>query len=647
MLRDAGWLQVPLWSPPITWTAPSIATLPSWRDAKRVAIDVECRDDDLSALGPGVRRGAYMCGISFAIEDGPAAYLPFAHEGGGNLDPKSVLAYVRDQAAVFTGTIVGANLQYDCDYLWSSRIEFKQAVRHADVQLAEGLLDELQDSYSLDAILKRRGLPGKDETELDAQAAAWGLHAKKELWRLPAGAVGTYATQDVRGPLALLRRQEKDIEEQELGRAWDTECKVMLALLRMTRRGLRVDRDRLESISTWSQQIIADELAKIQHLTGVRCNSPMNARQLEPALKHQGLIPSRNSRVDKKTGNVVDSGPSIDAEFLEAHKGDPVIDAIKRARNFHKLDHTYCDGVRKHLVGDRLHPSYKQMRGGADDEDDDDEGARYGRTASRHPNAQAQPIRNKEYGKKWRAIYVPEPGERWVKCDYSQQEPRTTVHYAELCGLPGARDFAELYRNDPSTDSHSMFAAMSGLPRDQAKQVFLGLCYGMGGGKLATKLDLPTEMKSGKHGTYLGAGPAAQAVLDQFNARVPFVRKLAYLCSDKAKLRGFLLLIDGRRCRFPSDGHGNFDWTYKALNRLIQGSAAVQTKTALVILDENGFDPRLTVHDEFDFSMEIEQRARDAARLMMDALPLNVPSKVDADIGPDYGNLTTLTKVAA
>ncbi len=635
-----------MFSPPITWSAPNMATLPSWRDAKRVAIDVECRDDDLSALGPGVRRGSYMCGISFAIEDGPSAYLPFAHEGGGNLDAKSVITYVRDQAAAFTGTIVGANLPYDLDFLWSSGIEFKRAIRHADVQLSEGLLDELQDSYGLDAILKRRGLPGKNEAELNAQAQAWGVHAKKGLWRLPAGAVGPYAIGDVAGLHALLRRQEKEIEEQDLGRAWDTECKVMLALLRMTRRGLRVNRDRLEAISTWSRSVIAEELERIRTLTGVRCNSPMNAKQLEPALKQRGLIPSRNHRIDKKTGATVDSGPSIDAEFLEAHKGDPIVDAIKRARNFHKLDHTYCDGVRKHLVGDRLHPSYKQMRGGADDEDDDDEGARYGRTASRHPNVQAQPTRNKEYGKKWRAIYIPEDGARWAKCDYSQQEPRTTVHYAELCGLSGAREFADLYRNDPATDSHSMFAAISGLPRDQAKQVFLGLCYGMGGGKLATKLNLPTEMKQGRHGTYLGAGPEAQAVLDQFNERVPFVRKLAYLCSDKAKLKGFLLLIDNRRCRFPNDGHGNFDWTYKALNRLIQGSAAVQTKTALVNLDAAGFEPTLTVHDEFDFSMATEQLARDAARLMMDALPLNVPSKVDADMGPDYGNLQTLPKAA-
>lgn len=642
-MRDAGWLQTPLFAPPITWRAPSMHALPSWAGAARVAIDIECRDDDLSALGPGVRRGGYICGVSFAIEDGPCHYLPIRHEGGGNIDESTVLRYLRDQAADFTGTIIGAGLQYDLDYLWQYGVIFGRATRHACVQIAEGLLDELQDSYGLDDILKRRGLHGKREGELEAHARAWGVHPKRGLWRLPAGAVGAYAEGDVRDLPALLRRQERELDDQGLQAAWDTECKVLLALLRMTRRGIRVHVDRLEEISTWARGIVAEQMAALFAATGVRVKSPANANQLEPALEALGFaVPTTPIKISEKTGKEVGGNASITNEWLTGLK-HPVADLIVKARDFHKLDTSFCNGVRKHLIGDRLHPSFKQMRGGADDEDDDDEGARFGRTASRHPNAQNQPIRNKLYGKRWRSIYIPEDGEFWACGDYSQQEPRTTVHYAELCGLTGASTFADRYRNDPLTDSHTLFAEISGLSRDLAKPVFLGLCYGMGGGKLADTLGLPTEIKHKRDGsTYLGAGPEAQAILDQFNARVPFVRELAYLVSDKAKAKGFILLIDGRRCRFPKHPDGSYDWTFKALNRLVQGSAAIQTKNALIALDSGGFAPRLTVHDEFDFSTGTESRAREAAGIMSAALPLKVPSRVDVKIGTDYGNLRKL-----
>lgn len=644
-----------MFRPATTWTAPTIASLPSWSDAKRVAVDVETRDDDLTALGCGVRRGGKMVGISFAIEDGPSHYLPFGHEDGGNLDRGNVLAYMRDQARDFRGEIAGNGLPYDLEYLWSADIEFAGATSHRDVQIAEPLLDELQHEYNLDAILKRRGLPGKDEDELRRHAEAWGLNAKRDLWRLHSGAVGAYAERDVVGPLELLRRQERELAAQSLLGPFAMESEAMLELLRMTRRGVRVSRERLAGVRVHCERVIADEAGRIEHLTGVRISVDkrtgvhrvMTARELEPALAHRGIaVPRTNPhKITKKTQ------PSVTKELLLAHKRDEVVQAILHARAAHKVLTTYVVGVEEHLIGDRLHPAYKQMHAASENDDDaDDEGARFGRTASRHPNVQASPARHPEFGKMWRAIYIPEEGEDWACFDYSQQEPRTTVHYAELSNLFGAKAFADLYRNDPRTDSHDMFAKMSGLPRKDAKEVFLGLCYGMGGGLLATKLGLPTVERRDRRGELkLYAGPEAQAVLDQFDERVPFVRALSYLCQEKAKARGYLLLIDKRRCRFPTDDFGNFDWTYKALNRLIQGSAAIQTKTALVLLGRAGFKPRLTVHDEFDFSLSrgnLRGTCASIAKIMLEALPLNVPSRVDVETGADYAHLTELELAA-
>lgn len=648
----AGWLQTPLFAPAAAWMPPAVRALPSWRDAKRVAIDIETRDDTLTELGPGVRRGAYICGISFAIEDGPAHYLPIQHEGGGNLDRAHVETYLRDQAAHFEGVIVGANLAYDLDFLWQRSIEFTRATRHADVQICESLLDDLQRIYNLDAILKRRGLEGKAEDDLRRYAEAWGLHPKRDLWRFHSGAVGVYAERDARGPLELLRRQEDDIVSQGVDRAWALEQKVLLALLRMTRRGQRVDLDELGAIKVWARAAWTEALAEIHHRTGIQIRSPMNATEIERALHAIGIaVPHTAKKFDETTQRWSGDKPSVTkawfAEFAMQHPDEPTIKALRVARDFHKLETTYVDGIEKHLVGDLLHATYKSIRTGGDEDEagDEGQGARYGRTASRHPNAQNQPTRHPIIGKRWRRIFIPrKPGAKWGCFDFASQEPRGVTHYAEGENLKGAREFAERYRSDPSMDAHAMFAEISGLPRKSAKEVFLAICYGQGGAATADKLGLPKGPRTRRDGTtFVGAGPEAQLVLDTMNERVPFVRKLAYMVSDRARARGYVVLYDGRRCHFPRDAQGNYEWIHKALNRLIQGLAGIQTKTALVVLDDAGCEPESTVHDEFNESLiDVVRDAVKIRDLMRDALRLRVPAKVDVEIGNNAADLAEL-----
>lgn len=638
--KDAGWLQKPLWSPEITWRAPDVATLPGWRDAKRVCVDVECRDDDLTLLGPGVRRGGYVCGIAFAIEDGPAHYLPVRHQGGGNLDPAHVWAYLRDNAVSFDGEVVFNSAPYDLDYLWENGVSFTCARWHRDVQVAEPLLDELQLTYGLDAIAARRGLPGKDERELREHALAWGVDAKRGLWRLHAGAVGRYAEQDVRLPVQVLRRQERELEEQELGKVYDLESAVTPALVRMTRRGLRVDLDELDRVEAWAAQRLQDYLDQIHHLTGVRVASISNARELYPALKQRGLdVPMpTHAGTGKPT-------PSITKLWL-AQQDDDVARAIVSGREFVKLLTTYVAGYRKHMIDDRIHPSFKQLHSASDDDEEEDEGARFGRCAAKHPNVQAQMKRSKEIQKRWRKVHCAGDGATIFEADYSQQEPRTTVHYAEICRLPGAAQAAQRYRDNPRQDSYDLMVELCGLARDEVKELYLGRCYGMGGGKMAKKLKLPTEWRTNKHDgrTYEAAGPEAQKILDRFDAAVPYVRALAKMCENTAKARGYLLSEDGRRLRFPKDASGNWDWTYKALNRLIQGRAAGQTKTALVALDRAGIPLDLTVHDAFRFCGDDDALAFEMVLIMEQALPLRVPSRVDLSRGTNYGEMKPLVR---
>lgn len=953
MNREPGWLQKPLWSPEIAWKAPDVAKLPSWRDAKRVCVDVETRDDDLYELGPGVRRGGYVCGIGFAIEDGEAHYLPIAHQGGGNLDPALVWQYLRDNAAIFTGEVVFNSAPYDLDYLWENGVTFQKASWIRDVQVAEPLLDENQKTYGLNAICARRGLPGKDEAELNAHAKAWGVDPKRGLWRLHAGCVGRYAERDVRAPLQLLRRQEREIEEQDLRRIYDLESKVTPALVRMTRRGIRVDLDELGRVETWAQQRLQDFIDQIHHLTDVRVNSLSNASQLYPALKKRGLdVPTPIHAGTKKPT------PSIKKLWLEG-QNDEVCKAIVTGREFVKLLGTYVAGYRKHLIGDRIHPSFKQLHSESDDDEDEDDGARFGRTAAKHPNVQASMKRSRQIKKRWRKVIVPDEGKRWYKGDFcysadtevlttrgwirfdklmiedrvaqwdngiitfvqptkhwrspfagelvsiegrrfdiavtgnhemiyrtskgelirrradqynagvqgrpykgqpatnktnlipqcgkllggapenhdllrlvvaiqadatdrgnawrfwlsredkiarakalltalgipfttgfspakgnqssiqfkhdtridrylsrvsknfdraalveldvesrlaflgelyfwdgsrkrkiyystnfhnidvvqilyiltgtcasahwrraqgkkalgevaplqleggklqkveagplayegdvfcvtvpagaivtrrngkvavasnSQQEPRLTVHYAEICRLPGASAAAQRFRDNPRQDSYDLMVELCKLPRDDVKELYLGRCYGMGGGKLARKLKLPTiERINRRDGQlYEAAGPEAQAILDTFDRAVPYVRALQRRCSDTAKARKYIVTIGGRRCRFEVDANGNILWEHKALNRLVQGGSADQTKAALVLLEDAGYPLQITVHDEFGYSGDDDQQGSEMADIMKTAMPLRVPSRVDIEVGTSYGDLHPL-----
>ncbi len=162
----------------------------------------------------------------------------------------------------------------------------------------------------------------------------------------------------------------------------------------------------------------------------------------------------------------------------------------------------------------------------------------------------------------------------------------------------------------------------------------------MGGGKLCRSLGYPTiwktHSKSGEK--YEAAGPEGQAVIDKFDDGVPFVRLLAKRVERKAQQTGFIRTAGGRKCRFPrKHGGRGFDWTYKALNRLIQGSSGDQMKIAMVEADAAGIKLQLQVHDELDLTIWDRREAEELAEIMRDALPCNVPAKVDLEIGPSWG----------
>ena len=654
---------------PTGWAPPSLADLPTDWGSGYVAIDTETHDPTLKTLGPAVRRGGYIAGVSLAWEGRDPVYLPIRHPEG-NLDTAAVIAYLRDCAARFSGSLVGANMQYDLDYLAHEGIEFPHVHRFRDVQVADPVIYELHGSYSLQAIAERWGMPGKNERALNDALSARGLD-KGGIAQLPPGHVGAYAEQDSALCLRLIRAQEDRIERDGISAIYDLECQVLPVLLAMRRRGVAIHMGRLDEIDEWSrtEQVAAVDEAN-RHIPGVVLSSTdvTKSAALAAAFTAIGVrdIPTTSK-----------GGPSIDAAFI-ATIDHPAARAIARAKKMQTLRSTFVGGIRKHIVNGRVHGTFNQLRGprpGTSGE----VGAAYGRLSSSNPNMQNQPARDPEIGARWRGIYITDDSATlWASNDMSQQEPRTAIHAAVELGpdkiggaaYQSAVAAATEFRVRPKTDFHSFMATtiygsgFNKLQRTSSKSVFLGLSYGMGGAKLCHTLGYATCWRitwaPGKHMDFASreealararrgraagysvrvfeaAGPEGSRIIDEFTSAVPFVRETARWYTREASRRGYITTLGGRRCHFPEEPDAGYEWTHKAFNRAIQGGCGDYMKQALVDVHNAGYDVRLQVHDELCCQVADAADARAIADIMERSVPMHLPMTVDVELGRSWG----------
>lgn len=672
-------LQQSFLMPATSWAPPQVSSLPSWAGAKRVALDCETRDDELRALGPGVRRGAYTVGWAFKIEGGPKHYLPIRHEGGGNLPVGEVLGYLKENLKNFKGEIVGANLSYDIDYALADGLQFNPDVKFRDIQIADPLIYELHRSYSLKNIAERLGVKGKEINTLFEAAAAVRVDPYSNIWRLPARYVGEYAENDVEAPLLIYEKQRRLIERNDLWQIFDLETALLPILVKMRRRGVRVDFDKLTSIEKWAYEEEVEALRRVRHETGVSVaiDGVWKAAALAPALEAIGV------KLEKtKTGAV-----SIDAKALDS-VGHPVAKAIKHARKVNKLRTTFAASIHRYATNGRIHCSFHQIIAQSND-GRDQKGVRYGRLSATDPNIQQQPSPDRDpvIAGEWRKIFLPEEGAVWGCNDYSQQEPRWVTHYAAVMKLPKGQEAARRYREDHKTDNHDMMTRLIHgdaqteqwlatdpkgaykVHRGFAKSIFLGLCYGEGGAKLCKEIGKPTRWalfkEWGKPVYFTNiydawsakaecaggavrevAGEEGQAIIDNFNEKVPYVRALAQEAQKLAQRRGYVRTILGRKLHFEEKQGGGYEWVHKALNRVIQGSSADQTKKALIDLDRAGYYIQLQVHDEIDGSYSTIEEAKAVGEVMKTSIldkctPL-VPFNVDTECGKSWGELKSV-----
>lgn len=640
------------------WTAPT--EFMRLDGVARLSLDLECRDEELSEYGPGVRRdpNAYVVGIAIGTDDGRRQYYPMRHEGGGNMDPERVLRWARDELNKFDGELVGGNIIYDLDWMGKEKVTFHNIKAVHDIQIAEPLLDEWRFSYSVENISEYYLGEGKNEELFRRACHAYGYgpeptvegqaanrQRKTNLWRLPAEYVGAYAEGDVDLPLRVLELQLKKLEEENLMPVYTMERKLIPMMLAMRQRGVKIDLAKAERVRDALVIKRKGVLAKFKHLCGNQAEfrAPMSFAK---ALQERGLVIPLTPK---------NKQPSITKGFLEKHKGDEACATALEGRKIDTIINTFMEGhILGHHVNGRIHCEFHQLKG--------EDGGTIARFSSSNPNLQNIPARDEELAPLIRSCFIPEDGETWERLDESQVEYRLLVNFARGQGAEEAR---QNYITNPKTDYHKLVAVMLGVDPDDSfkrkrvKNVNFARVYGAQAPRFAETWGCSLQ--------------EAQKLIEEYDSKLPFVKATYDAAAKWANKRGFVVTILDRKQRFPFwEPFGNYGenavpplprdqaltkygsrikraWCYMGLSRKLQGSAAEIMKKAMVDSWESGVwkvlgAPLLTVHDELDISKPCtkagEEAVREAQHTMANCVTLKVPLICDRESGPNWGELS-------
>ena len=610
------------------WVKPT--EFPDLRFCDEIAIDLETHDPDLKSMGSGsvIKKGKVV-GIAVAT-DGYAGYFPFDHEGGGNLEKDKVIQWFTDICKT-TSTKIFHNAMYDVCWIRSMGIKINGQI--VDTMIAASLVNENRFRYDLGSLGWDYLGQGKNETELNNAAKEWGVDPKADMWRMPAMYVGNYAERDAELTLALWKVMQKEIIDQDLDSIFHLETDLFPCLVDMRFLGVRVDVQKAHELK---QQLASEEdtlLLKVKKETGVDTQI-WAARSIAKVFDKLNLPYERTAKTQ---------APSFTKNFLSTHE-HPLVQCISKAREINKAHTTFIDTILKHEHKGRIHADINPIKS-------DTGGTVTGRFSYSNPNLQQIPARNKDLGPMIRGLFIPEENCKWGCFDYSQQEPRLVVHYAAttepISFNESVTKIVEKFKDD-SVDFHQTVADMANISRSQAKTINLGLFYGMGKAKLQAELGLSTKQE-------------AENLFNQYHDNVPFVRELMNRTSSFAQTSGSIGTLLGRKCRFDkwepatfgmhtpmtleeaerTYGRGRIRraFTYKALNKLIQGSAADMTKKAMLDLYQEGIVPHIQIHDELDLSIESDAQAKKIIEIMENAVTLAVPNKVDYESGNTWGEI--------
>ena len=653
------------------------------KDGEVVAVDLETHDPELKKYGSGAIKGkGKVCGIALAYRD-KKFYFPIAHVNSGtnlakNLVWKSLNKKIFQNEKV---TKVFHNAMYDvCWIRAATGMMVKGPI--VDTMIAASVIDENRMRYSLDSLANDYLKESKYKYDLATKALdEHGISDPMlNMHKLPYSLVKDYAEQDVNLTLKLWKIFEKIIKStikteskntKTLESIFNLETRLFPCLVDMRFKGVKIDEQKAKSLGKDLEKRKNRIIKYIKKRVGI-------AVEIWAADSIQKLLDQQNIEDYKKTPK---SGrASLSKDYLEFHP-NIYLRLIARARQYDKLINVFVDGILKFVHKGRIHAEINQIRS-------DKGGTVTGRLSMRNPNLQQIPARGK-YGNIIRSLFLPEEGQDWGSFDYSQQEPRLVVHYALKNGMMGAENLAEQYQKNPTTDFHALIASLAKITRKQAKTINLGLFYGMGKNKLAKSLGLDRD--------------ESKELFNQYHRKVPFVRELSSGLQKFAEKNKNVFTLEDRFCRFDKwepidkewdkekgvfvyseyeevngrkqivknpvpimslkeaknhylanrsrrlaendpnceyfEKHYRPAFTYKALNRLIQGSAADMTKKAMVKLHEAGILPHIQIHDELCLSIDNKEQAKQVKKIMEEAISLLIPNKVNYKTGSNWGSI--------
>ncbi|MEZ9871009.1 DNA polymerase I [Vibrio sp. 10N.261.51.C6] len=560
---------------------------------------------------------ANLVGLSFATEEGVAAYVPVAHDyldAPQQLDRDWVLEQLKPILEDDAQAKVGQNLKYDMSVLARYGIEMK-GIKH-DTMLASYVFNSVGGKHDMDSLALRFLQHSCISFE---QIAGKG---KKQLTfnQIELGEASPYAAEDADVTLRLHNRLMENIEQDEKLKTIYEEIEVPLipVMSRIERTGVFID-DMLLGAQSQEIAVRLDELEQKAYEIAEQEFNMNSPKQLQAILFEKMGLP-----VIKKTPS---GAPSTNEEVLQELALDyPLPKLIIEYRGLAKLKSTYTDKLPKMINAEtgRVHTSYHQAVTAT------------GRLSSTDPNLQNIPIRNEE-GRRIRQAFVAQHGWKILAVDYSQIELRIMAH------LSGDKALLEAFQQ--GKDIHAATAAeIIGVAIDQvtteqrrrAKAVNFGLIYGMSAFGLAKQLGIPRG--------------EAQHYMDTYFERYPGVMQYMEDTRSAASEQGFVETIYGRRLHLPEiqsrNGMRRKAAERAAINAPMQGTAADIIKKAMLLVDEwiqaEG-DGRvkllMQVHDELVFEVqesalaEIESKVQ---QLMESAADLEVPLVAEAGHGDNW-----------
>ena len=636
-----------------------------------VAVDIETYDPNLKTKGLGaIRNDGFICGIAVATGK-DTSYFPLHHSDTELTMGKKLKIWKVLNEKIFQNekiTKVFHNAMYDVCWIRAVTGSMIKG-RIVDTMIAASVIDENRFRYSLDALSKDYIGDSKYKYDLQQKTLEWSGGMVKDpmsnMHKLPSSIVKDYAKQDVDLTFKLWNLFDKKLDEvlytKENGeqktcrKIFELETKLFPCLVDMKFKGVRINVQKAKKFG--------DHLKKRrdQIVTAIRKRTTKKidiwaASSIKILLDHLDI---KDYKVTPKS-----KMPQLPKDYLKTHK-NKCLRMIAKAREYDKAANTFVDGLLDYVHNDRIHADINQIRS-------DQGGTVTGRFSMSNPNLQQIPARG-FMGKKMREMFLPEEGHEWTSLDYSQQEPRIVVHYAIKLGLPGTEELHKEFDKEDA-DFHQIVADMAKISRTQAKTINLGLFYGMGKLKLQKELDLDRVN--------------ARKLFNEYHNKVPFVRQLSQDLIQFAKDNRLLFTLHDRFCRFNKWETTDREWnpetnrfnevplyteqearqafkaeilekykenkvdkdymehfekyytpafTYKALNRLIQGSAADMTKKAMVDLYERGVIPHIQIHDELCLSVKSNEDIQAVKEVMENTIILEIKNKVNYKKGKNWG----------